>query len=127
MGEVREVPLKKPITGHEGPISKVVLREPTYDEYLVHGDPYTVASSKGQNAFIVESADVIAAYMTICVVEPKDPALLKQCVARDGRDIKEALLSFFRPDAEGGAGSANSRTNSLSTASGTSASSSSSG
>jgi len=102
MGETITIKLKKPLEEPGGLVHEVVLREPTYDEYLVHGDPYTVARSAGGLPFITENAEVIATYIRICLVTPKDPQILRQGKARLGKEMKEALLSFFRPDeAEG--------------------------
>jgi len=105
MSETKTIPLKKPLQSPEGPVHKIVLREPTFNEYLTHGDPYTIAASAGGNPFMVENADVIAAYIRVCLVEPKDATILEQGKARLAKEVKEALLSFFRPDVEAGEGS----------------------
>ncbi|MDA9521628.1 hypothetical protein XI06_15065 [Bradyrhizobium sp. CCBAU 11434] len=99
MGETITIPLKKPLIAPEGPVNQVVLREPTFDEFLVHGDPYTVARSVGGVPFAAENPEVIAQYMKLCLVEPKDPQVLRQGKARLAKEMKEALLSFFHPDA----------------------------
>ena len=106
MGEREVIRLKKPLLSPEGPVNQVVLREPTFDEYLVHGDPYTIAASRGGSPFMVENADVIAQYIKLCLVEPKDPAILSQGKARLAREVKERLLSFFQPDVPDGEASA---------------------
>jgi hypothetical protein len=98
MGETITIKLKKPLISPEGPVHQIIFREPTFDEYLTEGDPYTIAASQGGNPFMVENADVIKRYMTICLVEPKDPAILGQCKARVAKEMKERFLSFFRPD-----------------------------
>lgn len=115
MGEKIVIPLKKPLqaASENGivEIKQIVLREPNFDEYLTHGDPYTVASSKEGLPFVVDQPDVIATYIRLCLVEPKDPAILSQGGARLGKQVKEAVLSFFRPDAPAAAVSATSPTN----------------
>jgi hypothetical protein len=100
MSETKTISLKKPLQAPEGPVNRIVLREPTFNEYLIHGDPYTIAASAGGSPFMVENADVIAAYIKICLVEPKDPVILEQGKARLAKEVKEALLAFFRPDAD---------------------------
>jgi hypothetical protein len=100
MSEQAIINLKKPLVSPEGPVSRIVLREPTFNEYLTHGDPYTIAASAGGNPFMVENADVIAQYIKVCLVEPKDPAILEQGKARLAKEVKEAVLAFFRPDAD---------------------------
>ena len=104
MGETVTVNLKTPLISPEGEVKRIVIREPTFEEYLTEGDPYTIAASQGGIPFMVENADVIKRYMTICLVEPKDPAILLQCKARVAKEIKEKFLSFFRPDDADGEG-----------------------
>lgn len=100
MQETKVVKLKKPLATHAGPIKQIVIREPTFDEYMVFGDPYTVAGGSDGTPFAVENIEVIKQYLGICLVEPKDPALLAQAGASVARKVKNTLLSFF-PDAEG--------------------------
>lgn len=108
MREQKTIRLAKPLTTHEGPISEIVIREPSFDEYLTFGDPWTVAAtgSDERTAFAVENIEVIKQYLQVCLVKPQDPALLSQAGARVAKDVKEALLGFFRPDAAAGEGSA---------------------
>lgn len=93
------IPLDKPLTGHDGPIKRIVLREPTFDEYLAVGDPYSVASSGEGSAFAVENMDAIRRYIGLCLVEPANPDLLKQGNAKLARALKEKILGFFQVDA----------------------------
>jgi len=92
------IKLAKPLVGHDGPIKQIVLREPTFDEYLQYGDPYVVAGASDGTPFGVENMDVIRKYISVCLVEPKDDALLSQASARVARQVKEKILSFFPPD-----------------------------
>lgn len=126
MGETAEIKLKKPLRAPDGPVHRIVLREPTFNEYLTYGDPYTVAGSRDGTPFMVENADVIAQYMRLCLVEPKDPAILEQGNARLAREVKDKMLGFFRPDDPENEASPTSQTNSPSAASGETASSTSS-
>jgi hypothetical protein len=101
MREQVEIPLhpKKPIKGPNDTLyTKIILREPTFDEFLVHGDPATVAQAAGGTPFLVDNEEVIRAYIALCIVEPPDPQLLKQCGARVAREVKQKLLDFFQPD-----------------------------
>jgi hypothetical protein len=116
--ETVEVPLSRPITTHEGKISKVVLQEAMWDEYLTFGDPWVVAGANDGTPFGVENIEVIKQYLAIMLVSPKDPALLSQVSARDARRIKNALLGFFQPAEKAGEASATSPTNSSSEGSG---------
>lgn len=99
MPDVIKIPLKTPIKGPNGALYKaIVLREPTFDEVLAHDDPYTVAVSPGGIPFVVENHEVIRSFVDICLVEPKDPALLQQGGMHVARKVRQAVLGFFRPD-----------------------------
>ena len=105
--ETITIKLKKPIIAPEGEVTQLVFREPTFDEYLVHGDPYTVAASQvSKTPFMVENAETISTYIKLLLVEPKNPALLRQGNARLAKEVKEAVLGFFHPDVTESEGSA---------------------
>lgn len=109
MAETVTIPLDKPLTGHKGPIRQVVVRAPTYDEYLIHGDPYiwVPLPSGGGKAFASENMDVVREYARILIVEPADPLLLEQAGFELARKVKEAIMGFFLPAAAEAAGSQN--------------------
>lgn len=125
MAETKTIKLKTPLKAPGGPVHEIVMREPTFDEYLTYGDPYTVAGSRDGTPFMVENAEVIGQYIRLCLVEPKDPATLAQGNARLARKVKDAVLGFFRPDDQEDEASVTSQTNSPSEASGGTASSTS--
>jgi hypothetical protein len=101
------LPPLKVLAGHGGVrISEIKLREPSFDEYLEHGDPYTIAQAPGSGIpFMLEDKAAIAAYVHILVVEPADKLLLKQGGMALAQAIKEKVLDFFRPAGEAGEGS----------------------
>lgn len=100
MREQITIKLAKPLTVHGGvKLSQIVLQEPLYEEYMTIGDPYLVAESPGGTRFVHENMENIRAFLTVCLVEPKDPALLAQASARVAKQVKEALLGFFQPAA----------------------------
>lgn len=104
--------LATPLVTHDGALKRIVLREPTFDEYLEFGDPYTVAAGAGGTPFAVENVEVIKQYLSICLVEPKDVALLSQAGASVAREVKDKLLGFFQPAGEAAAASGTSPTSS---------------
>lgn len=120
MRERATIKLDKPLVTHEGPLSEIILQEPTFEEYMIYGDPWTIAEGKEGTPFAVENMDVIQQYLALCLVQPADPALLQQASARVARRVKDKLLSFFRPDAAAGEASETSPTTSPSEASGSS-------
>jgi hypothetical protein len=122
MAETVTIKLRKPLRSPEGDVTRIVLREPRYSDYLTYGDPYTIAGTRDGANFMVESPEAIANYVHVCLVEPKDPAILEQGNARLARDVKEAILGFFRPDDPANEASATSQTNSPSETSGGTAS-----
>lgn len=112
--ETVSIPLEKPLVTQAGPLKAIILREPTFDEYLTIGDPYLVAESPGGTRFLHENIENIKAYIALCLVEPKDPALLVQSGAFVAKQLKEALMVFFQPAASTAAAPATSPTNSRS-------------
>ena len=97
------IPLPTPIDGPKGPIREVVLRQPTYDEYLQHGRPYTVSRTAEGLPLFVENREVIRTYARLLMVEP-DPLALGPGGAHLGMLVEDAILSFFQdPPATGGA------------------------
>ena len=98
MRERKVIKLQSPLRAPEGPVSQIVLREPTFDEYLSIGDPYTVAYTDDGSAIPLENTENIKLYIAKCLVEPKDPAILQQAGAIVAREVKQALMGFFRPD-----------------------------
>lgn len=117
MREQTIIKLKTPILMHDGPVSEIILQEPTFEEYMTFGDPATWAAGEGGTPFAVENMDVIRQYLSVCLVQPKDPALLQQASARVARQVKEAILGFFHPGAAENEASAKAPTTSPSEAS----------
>ncbi len=91
-----KIPVSPPLMGHSGPIAEVVLREPDFDTYLELGDPVTIASAPDGSVFAVENNTVIRTYLQRCLVSPTDPILLEAGGFRLARQLREAVLGFFR-------------------------------
>ena len=105
-----------PLEAHEGKkITQVILREPTMEQYFQHGDPWTIALSEKGVPFSIENGETISTYAKLCIVEPKDQALLSQGGIALAKKIKGVILDFFRPGASASEGFASTPTNSLST------------
>jgi hypothetical protein len=103
MAKTVRVPVEPPLVGHKGKVPEVVVREPTFSEYLQHGDPFIYVPLKEGGWFRSESTEVLAAYVGILVVEPEQ-LLLEQGGFKLARDIKEAILGFFLPAVSEGEG-----------------------
>ena len=117
MRERKIIKLDKPLVTHEGTVNEIIIQEPTFDEFMAFGDPWTWAQGSEGTPFAVENTEVIKQYLAVCLVQPNDPALLTQSTARVARDVKEKLLSFFRVSGEDKEGSETSPTTSSSGAS----------
>jgi len=116
MSRTATIQLSEPIIGHSGPINAIVLREPTFDEYIEHGDPYTVGETEGGARFAAEKPETIRAYLDACIVEPKSTNLLSKCGVKVAKEVKAALIGFFRDEPETAEGSTASPTTSSSAA-----------
>ena len=102
-----------PLEAHEGKkITQVVLREPTMEQYFQYGDPWTIALSENGVPFSIENGETISTYVKLCLVEPKDQALLNQGGIALAKKIKRVILDFFRDGASASEGSANTPTSS---------------
>jgi hypothetical protein len=98
------IPLVPPIKGHKGPIDKITIREPTFDEYKRIGDPFTWLPLDGTGTlWRSDYPNVISAYMDI-LVEP-ELVLLEARGFQLAREIKQAIVGFFLPAAEASEGS----------------------
>lgn len=91
-----------PLRGHDGPIKTVVLREPSYGDFLRLGETYVIAGSADGSPVMIEDIDVIRRYIEACLVEPKDAALLEQGNALLARAVKNAIVGFFDKNDPGG-------------------------
>lgn len=115
MSKTARIPLPEPIPGHDGPITEIVLRQPTYDDYIAcGGEPYSIGESEGGALFTIEKPEVIWAYVEACMVSP-DPLLLKQQgpgTWRVAREVRKAVLGFFQAPVAASAPSATSPTTS---------------
>lgn len=110
--ETIEIKLAKPIVGHGAPVTKVVVRAPTYDEYCQFGDPFIVSLSPGSKIpFMVEDQTAMSAYADLLLVEP-DALIVRQGGFRLAREIRRAVRSFFQDVSEAAEGSETSQTSS---------------
>jgi hypothetical protein len=92
------IPLENPLKGHGGvSIDAVIVREPTYNEFMQHGDPFIWVPLESGGAFASETPDVLAAYAAILVTEPKDKLLLEQGGFELARKIRSTIMGFFLP------------------------------
>lgn len=109
MPKTTTVPLLEPIQGHptetwpDGKIAALVMREPNASEYFAHGEPQILARNPDGTLYTVENDVAVQAYMAACLVEPKDPLLLKQLGLADAIKAKTAMLDFFISAREAGA------------------------
>jgi hypothetical protein len=96
MPKTIEIPLETPLKGHGGNVTKVVVREPTFEEYVRFGDPYILVPMEGGGYYPSEDRKIIESYMGVCVTEP-DILICRGGGFALARQIKDAILSFFLP------------------------------
>ena len=97
MAKTVRIPLPEPIDGHGEPIREIVLREPTYDEYVsCGGEPYSIGQSEEGVLFEIEKNEVIWAYAEACILKPGDKLLLSDLDWRVAREVRKAILRFFQ-------------------------------
>lgn len=108
------IPLDEPIISHGEPIREVIVREPTFQEYLRIGEPYTIAQTPEGAPLVVENLDAIRGYVEACVIQPKDQLLLEKAGFRVARKLRGTVMSFFLPGGPATEGSLSSPKNSSS-------------
>ncbi len=97
-----KIPLSKPIVDHGGPVTEIELREPTFDEFLLLGEPYEVARSPETGAlFSIENTETIRDYARLLLVRPTTLEQLNGAGFDVARKVRAAVLGFFR-DGDGG-------------------------
>jgi len=89
------IPLSTPIQGHTGPISQVLVKEPTGRDYMALGEPSIWARNADGTSYVIEHTEVIEKYIERCLADPKDPLLLSQLGLADAMKVKDAVLDFF--------------------------------
>lgn len=87
------ITLIEPIKGHEGPITALTVREPTYREYFEIGDPQIIAKNPDDTIYAVDNDKALQAYADKCI--NLDPLLLKQLCLADAMQVRGAILDFF--------------------------------
>lgn len=95
MAKTVTVELSEAIIGHTGPVSRVVIKEPTAGDYFALGEPSVWGRGADGNSFIVENVEVVEGYVSRCVQEPNDPLILNQMSLADAMKVKDAVLGFF--------------------------------
>ncbi|SEQ48523.1 hypothetical protein SAMN05216548_10515 [Faunimonas pinastri] len=105
MAKTTIIKLHDPLVGHDGPIHRVVLREPTVSDVLEFGDPVAVGRTPSGTMIYAENLEAIRGYVERCLVEPKDHLILEMGGIRLARDLKQAVIDFFQSDDEDNAAS----------------------
>lgn len=116
MTDLVRIPVPGGLITHGGAVHEVVLKPPTYDDFLNLGEIETYGRSPDGTVFMVENSETLRAYIAKCLVEPKDPLALNQGGVKLARAVKGAVLDFFRDDASEAAPSPTSPTISSSSA-----------
>ncbi len=102
MSEIR-IPLTRPVPGHHGDVRELVLREPTFNDFMDLGDPYQIAQSPEGSNFAIVDPEVVRGYFERMLIEPKHPELLTNASIKDAQAVQAAILRFFQ---DGGGDSA---------------------
>ncbi|WP_315734165.1 hypothetical protein [Bradyrhizobium sp. SZCCHNR1093] len=97
--ETKEITLKKPFAdGKGGTVTKIVLQEPSAQDFFKFGPVQTWVRAAGGMALVDEDA-AIAAYTERAIIEPNPLLAMSQMSLLDAIAVREALLGFFRESA----------------------------
>ncbi len=97
MSEVR-IPFPAGLTVHGSVITEIVLREPSFDDYLELGEIISYGKAPDGTIFSVENSEVLRGYFERCLVQPATPLLLAPGGMKLARAVKGAVLGFFRDE-----------------------------
>lgn len=89
----REIPLEVPITGHNGPIARIHMRAPTFNDFIEIGDP-TMLIVAPHAAVPHDDLDIIKKY--ILRLSNIDELILRQTTLRDAILMCDAVKDFFQ-------------------------------
>ncbi len=106
------VQLDEQITTHQGIVTSVTLRQPTYEDFLEFGEVYSYVRTPGGTIIPSENTEAIRAYIERLVVLPVTPLLLSNASLKTARAIKGAVVGFFLGESSKGEDSEKSPQNS---------------
>jgi hypothetical protein len=90
------IDLSEPITGHEGPLKQLTLREPRFREIMKFGEPFSRGyATDGSVVYSAENTDAIKGYLEALIQQPANALLLEQLSTTDTLRLKDALVGFF--------------------------------
>lgn len=105
MTERISIPLDPPVTIGTKRYDKVVVRAPSYGEFMDFGEPLEGQSSEGVRV-TVEHLDRLKAYCEACTTTGDDaiaePAVLAAGGFELARKVQRAVLGFLYPPVAGG-------------------------
>lgn len=110
------VDLIRPVPTHVGERMFLEFREPTWDDIMPVGEPYTVHPTQDGDGIVVENNEAILHLAEQCVMAPADGLSLTKLGVSDTVKVRRAIIRFFLPAVEAGAASNTSSTNSASSA-----------
>lgn len=90
------IPLDEPLVWHEGTVSEIILREPTFNDVMELGDLSTIALSQEGTRVVVENTGTYAEYLKRCLVQPANVAALEQVSGRTAIKVRRVIDGFFR-------------------------------
>ena len=112
MSKTVKIPVPDGLITHAGAIQEVILREPTYDEFMTIGEPVSIIYLPSGEWIPTEIKPNIDAYIAACLVQPKTAVELESGGLKLARAVKAAVLGFFRNGDSAGELSTTSPTNS---------------
>ncbi|UDL95507.1 hypothetical protein LGH83_04600 [Lichenihabitans sp. PAMC28606] len=95
--EIR-IPVPEGLVAHGVVTHEVILKEPTYEDYLDLGEITTLGKAPDGTLFSVQNSEVLRSYIAKCLVHPKDPIILGQGGLKLARAIKGAVQGFFQDE-----------------------------
>ena len=90
------IEVEEGITGHRGVSHKIVLREPTYDDFMDLGDAVSPVPAGNGLVYMMPNHDKIRAYAERLMIEPTDQLSILNLPMKYAREVTDAVANFFR-------------------------------
>lgn len=89
------IPVPGGLFGHGKTFQEVVLREPTFREYLDIGDVIEHISYPNGMRIATVNNVTVDRYLQTCLVEPRDAIVVEQGGLALAKEVREAILGFI--------------------------------
>ena len=94
--KTKSFPVPEGIIGHGKTFEAIVMREPSFADYMELSDPYLLTFSEGGSPMVINQPSVLQGYIQRCTVEPEYLLVETQAPFTVAREIAAWMMGHFR-------------------------------